>query len=299
MKIILFLTSVVISGCAYPTSYDRHWVKVPRRHQGVNQDLMSHPLQFKTSKSRESFWVALKVMSHRSDEPWQSGCQVFIYIPNDLKKKFRAYFCFGQVTMIRNITNQMKSKSVWTLKQNPAFELSLLLEGEEVARLIPQKYNKRPIVQFYVDSSDHSTTHYRLQDGSWKAVEKVVLDYDIQMYPLQFTTNTSAGVQSKSGGSKVVCFQSFLSEKTSLVSEANGDEIWSDSKFPRVKLMGMLTLRHYMTQRLVLGSDYVVSDRSRESIGHTMELFCAKNIDIILVLLIYMQKHVNFDPSSN
>ena len=126
MKIILFLTSVVISGCAYPTSYDRHWVKVPRRHQGVNQDLMSHPLQFKTSKSRESFWVALKVMSHRSDEPWQSGCQVSIYIPNDLKKKSRVYFGFGQVTMI---TNQMNSKSVWTLKQNPAFELSLLFRG--------------------------------------------------------------------------------------------------------------------------------------------------------------------------
>ena len=173
----------------------------------VSTKIMSHPLQFKTSKSRESFWVALKVMSHRSDEPWQSGCQVSILFPNDLKKKSRVYFGFGQVTMI---TNQMNSKSVWTLKQNPAFELSLLLEGEEVARLIPGKYNKRPILQFYVDSSDHSTTHYRLQDGSWKAVEKVILDYDIQMYPLQFTTNTSAGVQSKSGGSKVVCFQSFL-----------------------------------------------------------------------------------------
>ena len=126
MKIILFLTSVVISGCAYPTSYDLLLVKVPRRHQGVNQDLMSHPLQFKTSKSRESFWVALQVMSHRSDEPWQSGCQVSIYIPNDLKKKSRVYFGFGQVTMI---TNQMNSKSVWTLKQNPAFELSLLFRG--------------------------------------------------------------------------------------------------------------------------------------------------------------------------
>ena len=182
------LLLLLILPVACTTDLHRQWVKVPRREVPIDHDLSLHSLVFETDW-RNGNWVAFEI---RDGCKHCAGCQLSLFLTEE---KFSPVLDCGSATILHQI-NRTVPVNQWNLRQKEVNTLYLSVNGQDVVKFKPRS-SKKKFLQFFVTSADTATTRYRLSSGEWKDVTKVVLDYNIQLYPLEFTTNTAAGTMSR------------------------------------------------------------------------------------------------------